>query len=108
MEYAKIDDVTIESKQQIPGKGTLSRIFNFEAQQVTVLYDRLYDYSSWGNSLTSSMTVHNFVDLPNPAEIEKMHAKLVEMGGAPPALSTMEPFKSEKRVPNLDQAKRKA
>jgi hypothetical protein len=105
MQYNKIDEVTIEAHQSIDGGyGKLSRIFNFEAQQLVILYQK--EKYNAGYALASSMTTHNFADLPNPAEIEKMHAKLVEKGGTPPELSTIVPFNGKIAPANFDQVKK--
>lgn len=105
MKYRKIDNVTLEALQEINSSASrLSRIFNFEAQQLVVLYQNR-EYNS-GVAITAAMTTHNFADLPNPEEIKKMHEKLTELGGNPPALDTITLFAQKPGFPNFDQARK--
>ncbi len=104
--YKKLADDTLSVSYDLSnaddwGNPSLSRIFNFTAQQVVTLYERgglkkyrqpETDYDSqnaFASAVTSSMQVQNFADLPNQAEIAPLHAKLIELGGKPPALETV-------------------
>jgi hypothetical protein len=78
------------------GKQELTRIFNFQAGQVTTIArDWLHQdrgSESGGSSATAlQMSVQNFGDIEAQGELEIMHAKLVELGGKPPALADILP-----------------
>ena len=98
--YRKEDDYTLQVTNTVPGvNGTLCRYFNFAAGQVTTIFSakaEMQDKQSAGYSnpsvstsvsvaLTSQMQIQKFSDLDNEAEINLMRAKLVELGGKPPA-----------------------
>jgi hypothetical protein len=105
-EYHQIDDTTIAVASSLAfdkkdwGAPRLMRIFNFTARQVVTLYERggtqnfslprgPHEYSNstgYTAAVTSSMQMHDFKDLPNPAEIAEMHERLRKMGGNPPPL----------------------
>lgn len=76
---------------------SVMRIFNFKSAQVTTVY-REWIADSAGNAVTSQMNVQNFSDIESPAEIRDMHAKLVELGGRPPALDDILPSSGKARV----------
>lgn len=66
----------------------ITREFNFKARQVTTVYhDQLR--TSNGVAVTSQMAVQNFCDIEGTDEIRDMHAKLVELGGKPPAIDDL-------------------
>lgn len=99
--YHKEDDYTLRATSTTPGGGSLSRYFNFAAEQVTTIYERkeqLKDqYSSYGTgaatsvsvALASEFNVQKFSELDSLAEVEMMHAKLTELGGKPPSLGDL-------------------
>lgn len=110
-EYHLVDTTTIAVVSSLSfnkkdwGAPRLTRIFNFTARQVVTLYERggIQSYilpqgiphgnSSTGYSaaVTSSMQMHDFKDLPNPAEIAEMHERLQKIGGNPPPLDEVLP-----------------
>lgn len=71
----------------------LTRIFNFESAQVTTIGTSATvtmpkpGYSG-GSGVSDSMqiTITDFADLSSTLEIARMHGKLKELGGKPPAL----------------------
>jgi|GEM_PF-1235992 len=72
---------------------TLSRIFNFESAQITtmgtsatVVVPRQGYSGGAGVSDTMDVTVTDFAELSSTRELSRMHAKLRDMGGTPPAL----------------------
>ncbi|MDE1152970.1 MAG: hypothetical protein PW788_10575 [Micavibrio sp.] len=73
-----------------------TRIFNFLAREVTTV---TRDWVSEGrgssaagtSSVSSSSHIQSFDDLPSDLEIRHMHAKLLELGGKPPALEDILP-----------------
>lgn len=73
----------------------MTRIFNFAAQQITTVeQSQQRQYSSYSqkdnsSSVSSCLHIQNFHDVASPVEIELMHAKLVALGGNPPALDTI-------------------
>lgn len=111
MTYHLVDKTTIAVVSSLAfdkkdwGTPRLTRIFNFTARQVVTLYERggtqnytipagtQYGSSSTGYSaaVTSSMQIHDFKDLPNPAEIAEMHERLQKAGGKPPPLDEVLP-----------------
>lgn len=101
--YTKENPYTLLALDEVPGGGTLSRYFNFAAEQVTTIFreraelkETIKAYqSSGGNAvaasvaLTSQMHVQKFNEFDSAAEIEFMHAELVRRGGKPPALNEL-------------------
>lgn len=92
-EYKKINDYMLDVTEPFgPGKGTLSRLFNFAAATVTTLYhekETVYYCSDISTALTSQMNIMRFSDFDSVAEIEDMRKILVEKGGKPPELDPM-------------------
>jgi hypothetical protein len=84
--YEKLNDYTLsvtnDFDRQSGADPELRRIFNFKARQITSIFSQ---YS--GGGVSNTMTVQNFSDLDSLAEVELMHQKLKEQGGAPPDLS---------------------
>lgn len=73
-----------------------SRIFNFLAREVTTIHrDWLYEPRGGDAGGTSAISTHaetkSFDALASDAEVKVMHAKLVELGGTPPALEQVLP-----------------
>lgn len=105
--YTKINDYTLKVVTPVGekddwGAPRLTQLFNFRARQVTTMYERGgvkeyqipygdYGYTKEGSAVavTGAVQVQNFRDIEGEAEIEAMHAKLKELGGAPPALSPL-------------------
>lgn len=114
--YTKINDHTLKVVTPVDETGAwggarLTQLFNFRARQVTTVYERggvdTYriprgEYSNYETgkiaAVTASLEVQNFRDIEGEAEIEAMHAKLKELGGKPPELSTL-----AKSKPGLSQ-----
>ena len=105
-DFTKLDDYTLKATNSLSndwGAPRLSRIFNFKAQQVTTLYERggLKDFeipdahygtkTGYTAAVAGAIQIQNFRDIENDAEIAEMHAKLVELKGAPPALEDILP-----------------
>lgn len=103
--FEKINDYTLAQVVELSDKETqhyntnekrrvaLTRIFNFEAAQVTTLctsvtvtYPRAGYSGGSGASDSLQMTVTDFADLSSTAELQRMHQELVKQGGNPPAL----------------------
>lgn len=68
---------------------SITRTFNFLAAEVST-HTRDVTHQSNHRGVTSAvsttMTVQKFTDLASDAELRLMHAKLKELGGAPPDL----------------------
>ncbi|HYD19060.1 MAG TPA: hypothetical protein VEF76_11325 [Patescibacteria group bacterium] len=113
--YRRLDENTLLARTDLAegkewGGARISRLFNFKARQLTTIYERggtqefkIPDghYSStpgYAAAVTSSMTVQNFRDLEGSDEIAEMHAKLVDLGGKPPALNEILPQKMDKKL----------
>lgn len=83
--FEKLNDYTLsvvnDFARQSQADPELRRIFNFAAQNITTIYSMWY-----GASVTSSMQTQRFSELDSLNEVERMHRKLVSMGGQPPAL----------------------
>jgi hypothetical protein len=85
-EYAaRVNDytlrVTTDFGRQTSADPELTRIFNFRARSITHIF------SQWGTqAVGNSMLIERFSDLDSLDEVALMHAKLVELGGKPPAL----------------------
>jgi len=72
----------------------LTRIFNFEAAQVTtigtsatVTYPRPGYSGGSGASDSMQVVVTDFADLSSTRELKRMHEKLCALGGTPPPLA---------------------
>lgn len=105
--YTKINEHTLKVVTPVDeggewGGARLTQLFNFRARQVTTVYERggiasyripRGEYSSYEDgktaAVTASLQVQNFRDIEGEEEIAAMHAKLKELGGTPPALSTL-------------------
>ncbi len=87
--YIRIGDhILIEHNAfEIEGAGTswdqrsVQYIFNFQARQVSTLYELHPYHDDKGVSVT--MTTQNFSEIEGKEMIAAAHAKLVEMGGNP-------------------------
>lgn len=100
--YTKDNDYTLSAVTRLEPGGTLQRIFNFAAEEVTTILrdalersDRIEQYSyqsSGGNAVSTSVGValavdvkmKNFSAFDSQAEIDLMREKLIELGGKPP------------------------
>ncbi len=83
---------------------TLCREFNFQSRQVTVTNEAMV-WKKAGNepAVGTSTFVQNFSDIEGRGEIERAHAKLIELGGAPPALEDIfGAGKKPARLPTAD------
>ncbi len=76
----KPDDVTIIDTIEMNGR-YLTKIFNFEAEQITTF---ITDYNQ-GQHISQQPVIQNFCDVQSDAEIERMRAELIKIGGKPPA-----------------------
>jgi hypothetical protein len=101
-EYKKLDDYTLLTTAQLPTGGSLCRIFNFAAGEVTSIFSQEATMSkekeagsystpkavsvSVSTALTSDMSTRKFSEFDSTVEIQFMHAKLAELGGNPPSL----------------------
>lgn len=102
-QYTKQNPYTLLATDEVPGGGTLSRYFNFAAEQVTTIFrekaelqDSVKTYQSAGGNavaasvaLTSQIHIQKFSEFDSTAEIELMHAELVRRGGKPPSLNEL-------------------
>ena len=73
-----------------------TRTFNFLSRQVTTtqrdwLVEGRGTQAAGTSALAAQTFIESFDDLPSDAEIKYMHAKLVELGGKPPALEDVMP-----------------
>lgn len=102
--FTKINDYTLQQLLEAP-KETISaysdfqvhsriaRIFNFEAAQLTsttrdmALQSRGSD-AGGSTSVSTQTSIQNFDAIQSGAEIARMHKKLQELGGKPPALES--------------------
>jgi transketolase N-terminal domain/subunit len=102
--FTKINDYTLRQTLEEP-KETISaysdfqvyaritRIFNFEAAQLTattrdmVLLSRGSE-AGGSTAVSTQTTIQNFEDIQSGAEIARMHKKLKDLGGKPPALES--------------------
>lgn len=101
--YAKEDDYTLLVTNDFPGGGTLSRYFNFAAEQVTTIFSQkaekeLSQKEYYGNAavssavsvaLTSQMQIQKFSELDSQAEVERMREELIRLEGKPPVKDDM-------------------
>ncbi len=100
--YTKEDDYTLCVTSSVPNsRGSLSRFFNFAAEQVMTIFSEraeLKDSKASGSyeggvavavsvALTSQMQVQKFSDFDSQTEIELMREKLISLNGKPPATS---------------------
>jgi len=107
--YRKENDYTLLAISQTPGRGTVTRYFNFAARQVLTLYERKEELSdkqgtSWGDSgssatavsvaLASEMTVQKFSELDSLDEARLMRDELLRLKGNPPLLDVEQDKKS--------------
>lgn len=102
-QYAKEDDYTLLVTNTLPDGGTLSRFFNFAAEQVTTIYGNTVqkestikpNYSSQSGStsvsvaVTSQMALQKFREFDNETEIRFMFDKLVGLKRKPPQPGTL-------------------
>jgi hypothetical protein len=89
------DQVRGNSEIALRSISTLTKTFNFASQQVTTTtreylylmptYTGNSTYSSGSASVALASHTQNFADVQSPDEILRMHAKLLELGGHPPA-----------------------
>ncbi|MDI1227315.1 MAG: hypothetical protein PSY14_06495 [bacterium] len=100
--YRKENDYTLSAVQDLSGGGSLTRQFNFAAEQITTIYERKAEKESTlgvsygsdgkatavGIALSSQMTIQKFSELDSQAEVEIMREKLLEEGGKIPAAAT--------------------
>jgi len=82
----------------------ITRTFNFLAAQVTTsTRDMTWQpggYKSGGSSgVSTTMTMQRFDEFQSDAEIRLMHAKLVELGGKPPAIDDILPAQIKPSLP---------
>lgn len=99
--FNKINDYTLRLEQKETEKSgyrvelrtKCSRTFNFLARQVDVVYSaHAYNtYNAEATQPSTQMRVESFDEMPSTLEIKFMHAKLIEMGGKPPALEDILP-----------------
>lgn len=97
--FEKLNDYTLsvvnDFARQEQADPELRRIFNFAARNVTTIYSMWY-----GHAVTSNLQVEKFSDLDSLDEVARMHEKLRDMGGKPPALPTLDKLgKSSLRGP---------
>lgn len=98
-EFEKVNDYTLAvnltmetyDRDYSVGKYQLTRIFNFEAGQVTTLardwtHQRRGQESGGSSASSLQMSIQNFRDIENNEEIAEMHRKLAGLGGHPPPL----------------------
>lgn len=92
-EFVKSNDYTLVVSQVYAteklSKPTLVKVFNFAAQEVTMIYERGYAKDGMGVSFSVASTTRNFSELDSLAEVEMMHAKLKDLGGKPPELPVL-------------------
>ena len=72
-------------------KGFITRAFNFLACEITtrtndLAFEGRGNQSGGSAAVSSTYTIQKFSELDSLGEVRFMHAKLVEMGGKPPAL----------------------
>lgn len=75
---------------------SITQLFNFKAAQVTTLAREWISVS--GVTSSTQMNIQNFSDIESKEEIREMHAKLVELGGTPPALDDILPGMDRKKA----------
>ncbi len=84
-DFKKLNDYTLSSYEALSGNSSaaagLRKIFNFQAQQVTTIYERWL--VSGGSALTSQMTEKNFDELGSLDEVYAMAKELEAQGGTP-------------------------
>jgi len=78
-EYTMIDDNTLVEKKFVDDTRSLRRIFDFEACQVSVVYES-HHFASGNRGVV--MTIQNFNDIQGDDDyIEKMRQILRDLGG---------------------------
>lgn len=95
------NEYTLGVRRELPSGGTLTREFNFAAETITTLYERVVrEKESIGNSYSTSaaastsvavaaqLTEKKFSELDSLAEVEIMREKLRSLGGNPPQSDT--------------------
>ncbi len=100
--HSKEDDYTLcVTTSILNSRGSLTRYFNFAAEQVTSVFSEraeLKDSKAAGGydggvsvavavALTSQLQVQKFSDFDSQTEIELMREKLISLQGNPPAAS---------------------
>jgi len=100
------EDYTRDGVQKSDG---YTRIFNFLSREVATLHrDWLSEgrgSSAGGTSAVSSTShIQSFDDLASDLELRHMHAKLLELGGTPPALEDILPNTIGKKAGGLRPA----
>ena len=85
---AEVQNSYTISTVSLVGGARLTRIFNFEAEQMTtILTDVMQDPIGGSTALSTQMIIQNFKDIESDAELRKIHKYLTEQGGKPPALA---------------------
>jgi len=103
--FTKINDYTLQQQLEAPKEtvnayqelqihSRITRIFNFEAAQLTTTTRDITFQSRGGDaggssSVSTQTSIQNFEDIQSGTEIARMHKKLQEQGGNPPALETI-------------------
>ncbi|MEZ0261245.1 MAG: hypothetical protein ACAH80_09560 [Alphaproteobacteria bacterium] len=92
-EFVKANDYTLVVSQVYAteklSKPTLTKIFNFAAQEVSTIYERGYAREGMGVGFAITRESKNFSELDSLDEVALMRAKLVDLGGHPPELPTL-------------------
>ncbi len=83
--YNMLDESTLEQQIKLDESSTLSRIFDFDAEQlITVTFTR-FSRSSNAVAAGAGALTQSFNEV-GAGRLKKAHAKLVELGGNPPPL----------------------
>jgi len=110
-EFVRENDYTVSAVRKGTGyedgvsfNSRITRTFNFLAAQVTTLTRDITfqggGYNKGGSSgVSTTTTMQRFDEFQSDAEIRLMHQKLVELGGAPPALEDILPSRSKPSLP---------
>lgn len=116
-EFTKVNDYTLQveqSQERVLNSNASSfssyrRTFNFLAHQVTTDQVEILYITSPGAGASRVgqqqlvTRTERFDDLPSSLEVQLMHAKMIEMGGKPPALEDVLPnqmFKNKRSAAN--------
>lgn len=97
--YKKLDDHTLMETKKVEDRRSLRRIFDFEARQVSVVFEA----TSYDGGRGIGMSTQNFADIEGGEEyIDGMRKKLIELGGLPElaAEPTLDDYES---APSLGQ-----